>query len=121
VHIIGRHKGFKNHYNSKQNQLDSLLSLKISPTAILTDACQVFDESPTPNWKSFPKFFNLEYFSRPIGLFGTSETGSEGGFNTQECGGQNMTNTDSNGFALNTDVKLLSKASDSTRCVLGKD
>lgn len=56
----------------------------------------------------------------PIGLLGTSETGSEGGFNTWECC-HDMANIDSNGFVLNTGVKLLSKASDSTRCVLGKD
>lgn len=41
----------------------------------------------------------------PVGLLGTSESGSEGGFNTWECG-HDMANTDSNSFLLNTDVNF---------------
>jgi len=61
----------------------------------------------------------LKKHCSPVGILGTSKTGPEGGFNTWECY-HNM----GNGFVLNTGVKLLSKASYSTRvffhiCMVG--
>jgi hypothetical protein len=60
---LGRHKGLGKPTYQQTKQRDSLLSIKISPTAINTEACKVFDESPTPKLVGFSYFYNQEYFS----------------------------------------------------------
>jgi hypothetical protein len=41
------------------------MSIQFSPTAINSEACKVFDESPTPKLEGlvFHYFYNLEYFN----------------------------------------------------------
>jgi len=37
--------------------------MQIAPTAIKTEVCQVFDESPTPRPEGFSSLLHLEYYS----------------------------------------------------------
>ena len=39
--------------------------MQIAPTAIKTEVCQVFDESPTPEIEGFSLHFQLRIFGRP--------------------------------------------------------
>jgi hypothetical protein len=60
---LGRYKVLENQSISKPNQETDCCSLKFHLQQLNTEACKVFDESPTPKQEGFPNFFNLEYFS----------------------------------------------------------
>jgi hypothetical protein len=53
---LGRYKGIENQQTSSK-QKKYTLSIKFSSSAVITEVCKVFDESPTPKLEGvFPIF-----------------------------------------------------------------
>jgi hypothetical protein len=67
---LGRYKGVENTSNSRLNKevYYSLLKFHFQPS--ITEVCQVFDESPTPELRDFSHFNNLEYFMIQVDIGG---------------------------------------------------
>jgi hypothetical protein len=63
---LGRYKGLENQQISKQNKETDRCPLKFHLQQSITEACKVFDESPTPEQEGFfqllqPRIFHVSF------------------------------------------------------------